>query len=196
MPTQVERTEATTSELIEAARTLFGAAGYAATSVDAIVDAAEVTKGALYHHFNSKDRLFEAVFEREQQRLARSILTATRSVDDPFERICVGNRTFLRSLLDPATARITMIDAPAVLGLERLREIESRYTTALLQRGLRDAAEAGQLKPGDLDARSALIVGALCDAGVFVARAANSRRALKTVLAEAELLMEAFREQR
>ena len=193
MPTQVERTEATTSELIDAARTLFGEAGYAATSVDAIVEAADVTTGALYHHFNSKDRLFEAVFEREQQRLARSIITATRSVADPFEAIRVGNRTFLKSLLDPATAQITMIDAPAVLGLERLREIESRYTTALLQRGLRDAAAAGQLKAGDLDARAALIVGALCDAGVFVARASNPRRALKTVLAEAELLMDAFR---
>jgi AcrR family transcriptional regulator len=193
MPTQVERSGATIGELIDAARRLFGEAGYAPTSIETIADAAGVTKGAVYHHFGSKDGLFEAVFEREQQQLARKLVHKTRAIEAPFERIRVGNRTFLEALLDPATARIIMIDGPAVLGWERLRAIESKYANALLEQGLEDAAAAGALKPGDLVARARLLQGAMCDAGVFVARSPNPRRALKAVLAEVELLFSGFR---
>jgi AcrR family transcriptional regulator len=193
MPTQVERSEATIGDLVDAARQLFGDGGYAATSLDAIANAAGVTKGAVYHHFGSKDALFEAVFEREQERLARRLVQTTTRIKDPFERIRIGNRTFLEALLDPATAQIVMIDGPAVLGWERLRAIESRYANRLLERGLKDAAAAGALKPGDLDARARLLQGAMCDAGVFVARSQNPRRALKTVLSEVELLFDGFR---
>ncbi|HEX2087871.1 MAG TPA: helix-turn-helix domain-containing protein, partial [Solirubrobacteraceae bacterium] len=58
--TQKERSEATTSELVEAARALFAADGYAATSLDDVVRRAGVTKGALYHHFGGKRDLFLA----------------------------------------------------------------------------------------------------------------------------------------
>ena len=53
-PTQQERTEATTVALVEAARDLFAKDGFAATSLDAVVAKAGVTKGALYHHFSGK----------------------------------------------------------------------------------------------------------------------------------------------
>ena len=68
--TQAERTEATTTALVDAARELFAQDGYAATSLDAVAAKARVTKGAVYHHFEGKQQLFEAVFAREVERLA------------------------------------------------------------------------------------------------------------------------------
>ncbi len=49
--------------MLTAARSLFGAKGYAQTSVDEIADAARVTKGAVYHHFAGKEALFRAVYD-------------------------------------------------------------------------------------------------------------------------------------
>ena len=63
MATQAERREATRGRLIEAAHRLFVSAGYEETSTEAILAEAEVSRGALYHHFPTKQVLFEAVFE-------------------------------------------------------------------------------------------------------------------------------------
>ncbi len=59
--------------LVDVAEELFTENGYAATSLDAIVAGARVTKGALYHHFSGKQALFEAVFERVESNASKSI---------------------------------------------------------------------------------------------------------------------------
>ncbi|HVT41686.1 MAG TPA: helix-turn-helix domain-containing protein, partial [Acidimicrobiales bacterium] len=56
--------DATRATLVGAARELFGAQGYAETSIDEIVARAGLTKGAVYHHFEGKEGLFTAVFEQ------------------------------------------------------------------------------------------------------------------------------------
>ena len=58
--TQAERTAATRAALIDAARGLFTARGYAGVSAEEIVAAAGVSRGALYHHFEDKRGLFRA----------------------------------------------------------------------------------------------------------------------------------------
>ena len=53
METRRQRySEATKQALVEVAERLFTAHGYSATSLDAIAAGADVTKGALYHHFS------------------------------------------------------------------------------------------------------------------------------------------------
>ncbi|WP_175598626.1 TetR/AcrR family transcriptional regulator [Nonomuraea rhodomycinica] len=74
--TQAERTRATTGELVEAARLLFGRDGYTATSIDDVARAGGLTKGAVYHHFAGKADLFRAVFVRQQERLTTVIAEA------------------------------------------------------------------------------------------------------------------------
>ena len=64
--------------LVEVAEQLFTEHGYANTSLDSIVAGAQVTKGALYHHFSGKQALFEAVFERVEQDASRRIQKALR----------------------------------------------------------------------------------------------------------------------
>ena len=61
---------ATRNALIEAARGLFSERGYAGVSTEEIVQAAGVTRGALYHHFRDKQDLFTAVVERLERNCA------------------------------------------------------------------------------------------------------------------------------
>ena len=99
--TQAERTEATTAALVDAARELFARDGYDATSLDAVAARAKVTKGAVYHHFEGKRQLFEAVFSREVERMTAPLSAAYVRKKDPWDAFGAGCRAFLDECLDP-----------------------------------------------------------------------------------------------
>src|SRR5919106_5213633 len=122
--TQQERSDATIKALVEAARELFARDGYEATLLDDVARAAGVTKGALYHHFGSKRDLFRAVFEAEERGLMRMTAHVSAAHRDPWKGFYEGCRAYLEAVLDPGVQRISLIDAPAVLGSETVREIE------------------------------------------------------------------------
>lgn len=107
--TQRQRSEATTRDLLEAAREMFARDGYGATSLEAVAAEANVTKGALYHHFAGKRELFEAVFEEEERRLCAALADVHAKHADPVEAAYQGCRAFLDASLDPA-ARLELID--------------------------------------------------------------------------------------
>src|SRR5687768_10283751 len=125
--TQRDRSDATTKALVDAARELFARDGYEATLLDDVARAAGVTKGALYHHFGGKKGLFRAVFEAEERRLMRMTGKASAAHRDPWKGFYEGCRAYLEAVLDPGVQRITLIDAPAVLGSETVRQIEEQY---------------------------------------------------------------------
>src|SRR4051794_8662373 len=110
-PTQQERTEATTASLVAAARELFADDGYAATSLDAVVVKAGMTKGALYHHFSGKRDLFAAVFAGEQGRLSEAVVAAAQHHADPWEAFEAGAAAFVEACQEPGVQRIFLLDA-------------------------------------------------------------------------------------
>jgi AcrR family transcriptional regulator len=116
--------------LVDAAEGLFTAHGYAATSLDAIVAEARVTKGALYHHYSGKQALFEAVFEKVESAGAASIQASLKGRSDPWEKALAGLHAFLEVVRQPSYSRIVIQDGPSVLGYERFREQEERSTFA------------------------------------------------------------------
>ena len=64
--TKAAQRDATIAALVGAARELFAQRGYAAVGTEEIVQAAGVTRGALYHHFRGgKEQLFQAVLVQE-----------------------------------------------------------------------------------------------------------------------------------
>src|SRR5437764_9758645 len=143
--TQAERSAATTGELVRTARELFATRGFADTSIDDIVSAAGVTRGALYHHFDSKTDVFRAVFEDLERELAELIQDAARGKRDPWKRIEAGIMAFLDACRQPEVQRIVMLDAPAVLGWDEYREIEHRHTMSLWHHALQSAMDEGKL---------------------------------------------------
>jgi AcrR family transcriptional regulator len=116
--------------LVDVAQGLFTEHGYSATSLDAIVAGAEVTKGALYHHFSGKQALFEAVFERVEENAAKTIHQSLKGHEDPWEKALAGLRTALEVVREPAYRRVVIQEGPAVLGYTRFREQEERSTFA------------------------------------------------------------------
>ena len=188
--TQAERSETTINELLAAAEQRFAAAGYAATSVEDIVRAAGVTRGALYHHFPSKAAVFEAVFEQQQQRLVASQVEQLVHEPDVWVQIRGGCKIYLSETLAPAVRRISILDAPTALGWERMREIESKYLLALLDQSLARAEELGLVVPGDRQLRIHMLFGAMTEAAVFVARARRPKQALQDAIAEVNRLLD------
>jgi AcrR family transcriptional regulator len=175
--------------LVAAGIRLFGRDGYAATSIEAVAAEAGVTKGAAYHHFGGKSGLFRAVFVRQEQELAASLSEAAAGAPDSSAGLRAGCHAFLDQSLQQRVRQIILLDGPAILGWDAVREIEYEHTLRLLQRGMRAAAAEGRLTDGDLDIRCRLLFGALCEAGMLLARTSDSRSALPAVMAEIDRLL-------
>src|SRR6478752_4707573 len=143
--TQAERTAATRALLIDAGRKLFANRGFGEVSTQAIVAAAGVTRGALYHQFNDKVGLFAAVYEQVERQLVEDI--ARRIMDlqplDPLEAMRVGARLFLDGCSAPDVQQIVLIDAPAVLGWDRWRAVGVKYGLGVIEGMLAHAIAEG-----------------------------------------------------
>ncbi len=131
---KAEQSDRTRASLLSVARVLFADAGYAGTSTEEVVQRAGVTRGALYHHFRDKRELFEAVFVEIQGETRQHIRAASNTRSERWERFRAGFDEYLNRSMDPATQRITLIDAPAVLGWDRWRELD--YTLDMLQNAI------------------------------------------------------------
>ena len=187
--THAERSEATVQQLLETARELFATKGFAETSIEDIVSRAGVTRGALYHHFGGKADIFRAVVEDEAERLAKRLQRAALKEQDPWRQIEAGCLEFLDACLDPAVRQIGLLDAPAVLGWQELREIDLRHSLALLLQSLEGAMAEGKLRRRPPAPLAHLLFGAMSEAGMLVARATDTRRAMKEVSREVRALL-------
>ena len=170
VPSRRQQYSASTKKaLVKAAETLF-TGGYAATSLDAIVADAKVTKGALYHHYSGKQALFEAVFADVEERAAHGIEKQVKGVQDPWDKALEGLRAFLEVVREPTYRRVVVQEGPAVLGYERFREQEERSTFAIVLNMVRDVLTAGTWELDDemLETFSRIFFGALSSAGEAV----------------------------
>src|SRR5215472_11401403 len=113
-----QHVEATRRAVLASARSLFGRQGYAQTSVDEIAAAARVTKGAVYHHFASKEALFRAVYEEVEAEAQARAAAVVDPKGSPVEQIVTRVDAYLDAALDEEIRRITLIDGPAVIGLD------------------------------------------------------------------------------
>src|SRR4051812_15705305 len=161
--TQAERSEATQSVLVSTARRLFAERGYASVGTEEIVRAAGVTRGALYHHFDGKAGLFQAVFEQLEAQLAQRLADEALSKPDPWDAMVAGLEMFLDVCTEPEVQRIALLDAPWVLGWETWREIEGRYGLGLVRLGLETLTEAGIAEPQPIDPLAHAILGMLTE---------------------------------
>lgn len=189
---QAERSEATRSALIDAARKLFAAQGFAATPIEEIVARAGVTRGALYHHFRDKEELFRAVVEAVQESLMEGVSRAARG-GDPWQRLLAGCRAFLGACLEPEIQQVALRDAPAVLGWRRWREVDAKFGLALLRRGLEAAVAEGQIRAGPIDPLAHLLLGALGEGALLIAHAADPRSVQRSVIRQMEELLAGLR---
>jgi AcrR family transcriptional regulator len=178
--TQADRTAATRTALIAAARTLFAAHGYADVGTERIARAAGVTRGALYHQFPAKADLFVAVLEAVEVDLTARLVevaAAAAPADDTVAALVAGADAWLDACAEPEVQRIVLLDGPAVLGWQRWREVGLRHGLGLVTALLTEAIAAGDIREQPVAPLAHVLMGALDEAALYVALAADPRRA-------------------
>ena len=165
MATQAERREATRGRILEAAARLFAEQGYEATSTQQILEAAGTSRGALYHHFETKQAIFEAVFERvSKEAITRASRGAARgSALETLTRACLR---WLREVRRPEVSAILIEQGPPVLGWKRARDLEARSSLGLVTRSLEAAVESGELTLESVELGARFLNAALAEAAL------------------------------
>ena len=159
----------TRSAIVAAARTLFAERGYAQTTVADIVAAADVTKGALFHYFKSKDELFIEIWRQLQLDMdaeARAAAFAAIDRSDVFAAFLAGSRVYLDWASRPDYQRIVLVDGPSVLGPARWHELEFDLGRASLVAGTTFIASKGHF-PAALAEPAALMLQASLNAAAY-----------------------------
>ncbi len=192
--TKAAQREATTAALTKAARTLFAERGYANVGTEEIVKRAGVTRGALYHHFRGgKEELFRAIVVQISAEMAGSVRAVAVSIDDPWDALVGGIDAFLDACALPEVQRILLVDGPAVLGWDVWRTIDAEYGLGLLEGALERAIEAGRLPPQPARAAAHVLLGALDEAAMVVARADDPLAAREEMGQTVHRLLEGLR---
>jgi AcrR family transcriptional regulator len=172
-----DRSSATRQALVGVARELFATQGFVGTSLDEIVAGAEVTKGALYHHFRGKQDLYAAVVTAVEDDARERVRARVADVVDPWERALVGLREFLAVVRTEEYRRIVILEGPAVLGYERFREQEESSTFGLVSDIVGGLLAPYDLPDSTLTAFTRLFLGAVSATGSSVSLAADPQQA-------------------
>jgi AcrR family transcriptional regulator len=164
------QSEKTRRKLISVARELFARKGYVETSIGDITARARVTRGALYHHFSDKQSLFRAVFEQvEDELVSRAAAAASKS--QPAKRLEAAIGAFLDACLDRDVQQIVLLDGFSVLGWETASQIDQAHALGSLQALLELAMSEGQIARQPIEPLALVLLGALNQAALAIARA-------------------------
>jgi len=168
---------ATRRAILDAARQAFARTGYAATSLDAIVGAARLTKGALYHHFKSKAAVFEALYAEMENELAREVQAAVGQCrGSSWDRVVAAVAAFFSASAETEYVQIVLRDAPQVLGPAQSREIDQAIGLALIVQLLSELFEDGGIRL-PMIATARVVLAAVSEVAVTMAYARDPARA-------------------
>jgi AcrR family transcriptional regulator len=189
---RVQQGEVTRGVLIDTAQRLFTERGYAGTSTGDIVAAAQVTRGALYHHFRDKEDLFRAVLEATEAEMVGRVAAAA-SAATPLAQLHGAIEAFFAICLEPLFRRVVLEDGPAVLGWQAWHDIDARYAYGAIAVGLQAAMDCGELSAQPVEPVAHLLVGALMQGALVVARATDQATATASMAASMHRLLDGLR---
>jgi AcrR family transcriptional regulator len=193
MATQSERREATRAAIFKAAKRLFGERGFAGTTMDNVATSAHVAKGAVYHHFETKEALFEAVFDQVSEDLVAEVDRAARAEKDALAAMAAGTQAYFAACAKDATGQIILRDGPAVLGWERWREIDARHFGGGFPLALARAMDDGLIARQPVEPLSRLLLGAVTEAAVACAAGGDLHKTGAEYAKAFRTLLEALR---
>jgi AcrR family transcriptional regulator len=192
MNKRIDQGLVTRQQIVATATRLFTDAGYEATSIEAILGACGISRGALYHHFVSKDVLFEAVFEAIEAEIAEACSSASRGIVDPVESLKAGCLAFLKLVRVDKVRQIALTDAPSVLGWQKWREIEGRHGFGLLKAGLNAAVKARGLKRAPVEILAHMLLAALIEAALVIVRSEDPAAAARSSKSAVDRLIDSI----
>ena len=178
----------TVDKLIKTAKKHFAERGYSHTAMADVAKDAEASRGALYHHFNNKQELYEAVLEEILADIYVQIMKATRNNEDPWDKLLISSNTFLELSTHPVTRQIVIIDAYGVLGVDGLRKIDENYSISAIKSILAELKDTYSLNSLNIEVLAEAIYGASQQCAVWVSAQKDSKSALSEANATMELL--------
>jgi AcrR family transcriptional regulator len=193
---RTDYSESTKQALVDCATDLFTKNGYAATSLDAIVKRARVTKGALYHHFSGKQALFEAAFNQVETGTMDRLTKAVERDGSPWERALAGLQEYIKVCLDPTYQRLVIREAPVVMGTERWREAEEQFSFGIVRSVLRLLIESGEIADVPLEVTARMMFASLSAGAAIIAEASDPRKASAEVSTALIHMIEGIRRDR
>jgi AcrR family transcriptional regulator len=172
-----ERGSLTRRRLLDSARELFTERGYHETPIEQVFEAAGVSRGALYHHFDNKQDLFAAVLEEVEAEVADAVSQAAAGAGTVTDALRAGCLMYLDLAFDPAVRQIALIDAPSALGWEKWRAVEARHGYALLAAAIQHEADEGRLNHELVEYRARSLLATLIELGLMISRSGDPARA-------------------
>jgi AcrR family transcriptional regulator len=169
---------ATRGQLIEVATRLFTEHGYEGTSIEAVLSAAGVSRGALYHHFAGKEALFEAVVSAVSEQVTVELTETVQGCADPLDAMRTAAVAWIDLAADPVIQRIVLVDAPSVLGWDRWRAMDDGRTLGAMRAMLQAISDSGRLPAELVGPFSHMILAALDEIVMVIARAPDSTAAV------------------
>jgi AcrR family transcriptional regulator len=165
--------EKTRRIILDAATNLFESKGYSNTTIAEIVDATHLTKGAVFHHFTSKEALFTEIWtglQTDMDAVARAAAAEQFTNPDPYAAFLAGSRIYLDWVARRDYRQIVLIDGPAVLGISGWYERDSELGRDNVRSGIRYLIKCGIVADDREADLSVLFQSILNAAGYALAR--------------------------
>jgi AcrR family transcriptional regulator len=164
--------------LVQAAHDLFMERDYSLVSTEEILERSGVSRGALYHHFTSKQELFKAVFEASERRVLELVAAQAAIADSPFDALVESTRAYLRqSETNEELRRIGLMQSRSVLGWEGWREAATELGIGVALAVVSAAMEAGEMASHDPETTALVLLGAMIEAAMLIAVASDRQAA-------------------
>lgn len=168
---------ATRAALLETSTRMFAERGFAATALDDVASATQVTRGAVYHHFANKKALFEAVFEDMESDAMQRVATAMAGATDPWQAAMAGLNAFLDRCCDPLYGQLIWHEGPVALGWHGWQQCEEQFAYGVVEQMLRALIDSGHIEPMPLDTTARFAFSLLGAAGMLLADAEEEDKA-------------------
>ncbi|MCK9798501.1 TetR/AcrR family transcriptional regulator [Pseudomonas sp. MAFF 302030] len=181
---EMEETRAT---LLVIARKVFSDRGYADTSMDDLTAQANLTRGALYHHFGDKKGLLAAAVEQIDAEMDERLQAISDAADDEWDGFRSRCRAYLEMALEPEIQRIVLRDARAVLG--GASPDSQRHCVESMRRLIDSLMQGGIVAQADSQALASLIYGSLAEAAFWIADGEDGSTRLEQGVVALELLL-------
>ena len=161
--------EDTRARLLAAARQAFAEQGYAHTSMDDFTAAVGLTRGALYHHFGSKEKLLLAVIDQLEGEVGARLQAIADSAPDAWQALRRRCQGYLELALVPELRRIILQDARAMFG--DVPQAHQRIGIAALESALQALIDDGVARTVHAGVTARMLYGAVTEAAFWIAEA-------------------------
>lgn len=161
--------EQTRRDVLAAAQQIAAQSGCDSLTLEEAAARAQVTRGAVYHHFGNKTGLCTALVIAELQRMGERISAAASLASGTRDGIRCGCHVFLRESQDVAYQQIVLTDGPGVLGASEWRRLDDRFTTSSLAEAFVALKAEGHPAPDNPQAAAVALSGAMNELSRWVA---------------------------